>query len=394
LTKDGFDTVIVRFGGEIGIKAQWTRRLYERRLLSNIRAVLKHSSIEHARFIRTFGRLYIKTAEAERTVEELRKVFGISSVSAAFETTSSMDDIINISVETARRRFKKGGSFAVHCRRVGEHTYTSQDVCRTVGKEILIGLPELKLHVDLTNPKQHLSIEVREDRAYIFTDTIKAAGGLPLGTQSKTVCLLKGDTPSTVACWMTMKRGSPAIMVHLKNDKSQQAAKDSAEKLTEWAIGFPARLRVVEYDKVLQRFLRREPTEISRLLCKRLLLRVAQHSAEKEHAEAIVTGDTLDPTQNKTPHTLRVQDEAAEKYPVLRPLLGFDTQEIKKLAQQMNLKATTALKEARPRKTPPTAAIALQDIKQVESKINTDRTIENITKSIKTIKLNNAKQHS
>lgn len=386
--------MIVRFGGEIGIKAQWTRRLYERRLLSNIKAVLRLNSIDHVKFIRTFGRLYIKTAQAEETAERLTRIFGISSVSPAFETTSNIDQIIDASLMTAKMEFKKDRSFAVHCRRVGKHSYTSQDICRTVGKEILTKLPELRLHVDLTNPKQQLGIEIREQRAYVFTDSIKAAGGLPLGTQSKTVCLLKGDAPSTIACWMAMKRGSPPIMLHLKNDQSFRTAKEAAEELTEWAIGFPSILRTVEYDTSLQRFLNKQPTDLRRLLCKRLLLRVAQRLAQKEHAEAIITGDVLDPDRNKTIHTLRMQDEAARNYPVLTPLLGFNAEEIKKLTQQINPKTTNARKKTKPRKTEPTVQIVIQDVEQIENKINMDKTIENITKSIKTIRLNNSKKDS
>ena len=384
----GFDTVIVRFGGEIGIKAEWTRRLYERRLLSNIKAVLRHNSIHHVRFIRTFGRLYIKTANAEEAAEKLRRVLGISSVSPALETTSNIDDIVDTSLKAAKAEFKRDRSFAVHCRRVGKHSYTSQDICRTVGKEILTKLPELRLHVDLTNPKQQLCIEIREQKAYIFTDSIKAAGGLPLGTQSKTVCLLKGDAPSITACWMTMKRGSPPIMVHLKNGRSFQATKKAAEELTEWAIGFPAMLRTVEYDTDLQRFLNKQPADLRRLLGKRLLLRVAQRIAEKEHAEAIITGDTLDANQNKKTRTLRMQDEAARNYPVLRPLLGFNAEEIKKLARQIDLKTTTVPEVAERSKAKPTDHIALQDIRHIENEVNMDKTIENITKSIKMIRLN------
>lgn len=390
LKNRGFDTIIVRFGGEIGIKAEWTRRLYERRLLSNIKAVLRHYSIDQAEFIRTFGRLYIKTAKAELTAKKLRKVFGISSVSPALETTSEIEDIVKTSLKAAKAEFSKNRSFAVHCHRVGKHGYTSQDVCRTVGKEILTKLPKLKLHVDLTNPKQQLSIEIREQRAYIFTETIKAAGGLPLGTQSKTICLLKGDTSSTIACWMTMKRGSPAIMLHLKSKESCQVAKKAAQELTEWTTGFPAILRIIEYSADLQRFLNRQPTVVCRLLYKRLLLRVARQVAEKEHAEAIVTGDTFDSSQERTIHAIRIQDEAIDNYPALRPLLGFDASEIKTIAQQVYLKTTNVRKVKNPRKDKYTKQIALQDIEQIEGRIDMEKILKNVSESINLIRLDSS----
>src|SRR3989304_6825026 len=107
-----YDTVVVRFGGEIGIKADWTRRLYERRLITNIKAVLREHVISYSAFVRKFGRLYIKTKQAEETAEKLTRDFGISSLSPALETTSDLNDILNVSTRLAASGFKKAKSFA------------------------------------------------------------------------------------------------------------------------------------------------------------------------------------------------------------------------------------------------------------------------------------------
>jgi len=40
-----FDTVIVRFGGEIGIKKEWTKKSYENLILKNIKKALTFHNI-------------------------------------------------------------------------------------------------------------------------------------------------------------------------------------------------------------------------------------------------------------------------------------------------------------------------------------------------------------
>jgi len=395
LSEHRFDTVVVRFGGEIGIKADWTRRLYERRLIANIKAVLKKHDIPYTRFDRRFGRLYIKTAQAEKTAERLSRVFGVSSLSPSLETTSKLNDMLNVSVQLAGSRFKKGKSFAVRCHRVGKHPYTSQDVCRQVGHRIVASLPELDLHVDLTHPEQNLHVEVREAKAYVFTDINRGVGGLPLGTQPKIVCLLKGDASSAVACWMTMKRGCPAILVHFENGvlTSKLDAKgmmETAQRLMEWFTGFPRKLYLIEQCQNLQRLAQKHPSELSSLLYRRLMLYIAKGIARMKRAEGIVTGDSLGKKANQTLHAFRIQDEAAKDYPIYRPLLGLDTRNIEENAQRIGLEKTTlheVKSKAEVKEAKRIAAIKLEDIKRIEKELNIEKMVEDALKSLKILEV-------
>ncbi len=394
LSEHKFDTVIVRFGGEICIKADWTRKLYERRLIANIKACLKKHGISYTRFERKFGRLYIKTHEAEETAEKLSRVFGVSSLSAALETTSQLKDILNASVHMATLTFKKGENFAVRCHRIGEHPYTSQDICRQVGRAILNQLPQLNLQVDLTQPKQTLHVEVREDKAYVFIDTIKGAGGLPLGTQPKIVGLSKGDILSAVACWMTMKRGCPPILVHFENCTSNnklsvEKVVETAKTLMDWSAGFPRKLYVIERKETFQRLIQKHPPELSNLLCKRLMLRIAEGIAGMKRAEGIVTGDSLGKKTNQTLHAYRIQDEAVREYPIYRPLLGLDAQEIKDIAQRIGFEKTN-LNEAKveaENRGEQIVTVDLEDIKDIEKELKTEKRVELALKSLKVLKV-------
>ena len=384
-----FDTVIVRFGGEIGIKAPFTRKQYERRLNLNIKASLKQHAIPYLAFFRTPGRLYIKTNRAQETADKLSRVFGISSLSPAFETSSSLDEILSISAKLASSSFGHGESFAVRCRRVGRHSYTSQEVCREIGNRILSALPQLRLFVDLSDPERTLELEIRDKKAYLFTNTIKGVGGLPLGTQPKLVCLLKGDTHSAVACWTTMKRGSPPILVHINDSlaplrKEAESPEQIAKNLMMWSIGFPARLRVARCNCKPQKLVGEHSPEFASLIRKRLMLRIAQRIAETTNAEGIVTGDSFGKNAAHSVRLFRIQDEAVKGLPIYRPLLGLDDREIASLAKRIGLEKTATKKGEQPQAE---TTVELEEIRKVEDELNSENLVEDSVESMQTLEL-------
>jgi len=188
----------------MGIKSEWTRRTYEKLLLRNIKNVLKHYKIAHKEIVRKRGRIYIKANNANEVTSKLTMVFGISSVSPAIQTTSEMDKILQTSIELAEVTIKNESSFAVRCHRVGEHPYSSMDICKEVGKQILTSLKDRNLQVKLKSPQFTINIEVRDDNAYIYSEIVQGPGGFPVGSQAKVVCLLSGGIDSAEACWLAM----------------------------------------------------------------------------------------------------------------------------------------------------------------------------------------------
>jgi len=388
-----FDTVIIRLGGEIGIKATWTRKLYERRLIKNIKAVLKHYDIPYEALNRKFGRLYIETPEAQKSCQKLTRVFGISSVSPALQTTSKLIEILDKSVQVAGFTFRKRSSFAVRCRRVGKHAYTSQDVCREVGRQLLEKYSKYDLHVDLKSPDATLNIEVREDKAYIFTEVIRGLGGLPLGTQPKAVCLLNEDISSLVTCWMVMKRGCPILPLHFddiaSNRESTNKMLKAAKTLFEWSIGFPTKVYAVSYGQNLAKIEQNSAKELRHVLLKRIMYRVAERIGEMERAEGVVTGESINKGEGKALHLLTLQDEAAKHFPIHRPLLGLEDAEIKELARKIGVCEISSSRKVEKTETPFRASktIKLKEVKEAEARLNVDEILEALLKSLRTINL-------
>jgi thiamine biosynthesis protein ThiI len=256
-----------------------------------------------------------------------------------------------------------------------------------VGEHLLNSLKTLKLTVDLTNPQRTLQLEIRDKKAYLFTDVIKAAGGLPLGTQPKLVCLLKGDARSAVACWMTMKRGCPQVLLDInghptKSEKLAEQVKMAAETLMKWSIGFPARLRVTRLSPSVGKALEKYTSESALIVQNRLMYRIAQRVAEATHAEGIVTGDSLGKTEAKRVHFFRILDDAVDGLPVYRPLLGLDDEEIAIIANRIGLQKAVAGR-AEPKSIG--AAVKLDEIKEIEQHLDSEKIVDSALESMQTI---------
>jgi len=91
-------------------------------------------------------------------------------------------------------------------------------------------------------------------------------------------------------------------------------------------------MRVVPFGQILRSFVEQAPRELTCVLCKRAMLKVAEQIAGKVRAEAIVTGESLGQVASQTLTNLRIIDQASN-LPVLRPLIGMDKVEIERMAR-------------------------------------------------------------
>ena len=392
--KSPFDSVIIRFSGELWLKKSWTRRQYEKRLVRNLKQTLKHYKVPYSQLVRRHGRFYLKSGSAVDAAHRLARVFGVSSVSPALETSSNLDDLMDKSMFLARLMLERGNTFAVRCKRVGKQGYSSADVRRLLGQRVLEELGEkLGLRVDLGCPDVTLGVEVRDEEAFVYSEVIEGVGGMPLGTQPKLVGLFSGGVDSAVACWLVMKRGSPVIPVYFDNvpftdETTMERALRVAEVLHSWAIGFPRRVYVVQHGENLKQIM-----EVNRkyscLLCKRMMYRVAERFAERFGAEGIVTGEAIGEQASQTLTNLRVLNDAVTEYPVHRPLLGFDKTETEALARKIGTYKVSSKKAGACTAVPysPSTKAKLKEVLNAEEKLDIEAMVERSLESIKIIEL-------
>ena len=299
-----------------------------------------------------------------------------------------METALQLAVEIVQNE----DTFAVRCRRTGTHPYSSIDICKQVGQQILTALKERNPHVNLSNPQRTINIEIREDEAYIFTETLQGAGGFPVGSQAKAICLLSGGIDSPVACWLVMKRGCPIVPVYLDNspltDETTTAkALDTAKKLFEWSIGFPRKVYIIPHGRNLQTFVEKAPRKLTCLLCKRMMYRIAEQIADIEKADGIVTGEAIGEQASQTMTNLRVLDEAAKTYPIHRPLLGFDKTETEAIARRIGTYevSTRQAKDCTAAPSKPATQAQVEAAKDAEAALDIDGIVKDSVKAARTV---------
>jgi len=331
-----YSTVILRFG-EMAIKSDQTRRRMKNLLMGQIESALRENKIQFKKVHSVYGRIYIETEETLKSAEVASKIFGIVSTSPTVETTADLDAIMKAGYQLAKAEFKKGLTFKVGARRIGEHPFSSQDVREQLGAKIF---NELDLKVDLTSPDQEIYVEVRDTKAHIFTQTFKGVGGMPSGSQGKVVCTISTGLDSPIAAYKVMKRGCIPIFLHLDNtpyadENCSEIAVKQAELLAKYIHGFEVKMYIVPHAPDIEEAQKHAPEKMTCLFCKRNIMRIAREIAIQEGADAIVTGEIIGEQASQTTANLRVIEQAVTDFPILRPLAGEDKVDIEHIGQQI-----------------------------------------------------------
>jgi thiamine biosynthesis protein ThiI len=205
--------ILIRYG-ELALKSAPVRREFESSLRRNILDQFVREGVT-GRLRADHGHLYVEVDDGSRALRVLRRVFGITSVSEVYEVPSERTAIRDRLVELADSRMIAGASFAVRARRTGgQHPFTSQELARDLGGDILERFEGRNLHVDLEEPAVELFVEVRGPRTYISFDRVRGPGGLPLGVAGRLVALVDGPR-GALGAYLMMKRGCRVGIVAL-----------------------------------------------------------------------------------------------------------------------------------------------------------------------------------
>jgi len=203
------DCILVRLG-ELALKSDQVQRKWFRILLENIHTGLKEAGMEYRLEINP-NRIFVFTKEIEKAVSVLRKVFGIVSLSVAWQCHSDLAEIRNLSADIAEQVLKlnEKKSFAIRARRAGHHKFSSKLIAEEAGAAVK---RITNAAVDLSKPENEIEIECRSRNTYIFTEKISAVGGLPLGTGGKVLALLE-KKEDALAALMIAKRGCELVLL-------------------------------------------------------------------------------------------------------------------------------------------------------------------------------------
>ena len=334
------DIVIVRYG-ELALKSSGVRNWYEKILMKNIAAMLESREIPYSQIRREWGRIFIETTGSRTAAEAAADVFGVVSTSPAVTAEPGLEKAASVCAALAQGFFREGESFAIRAWRSGNHPFSSAEIGKTCGDAVWNSLEAEGIHpkVNLSSPDKEIFVEMRQNQAYVYLETFKGVGGLPLGTQGSMVVLISGGLDSPVAAWLMMKRGVMIIPVFCNNTPyAQSAAKERAfdciRQLQKWAPGHQFLTYEIPHGPNLQSFIELCNRKNTCLLCKRMMYREAYEVMKKESASGIITGSSLGQVASQTAANMY-----AEIYqlaiPIYHPLIALDKTEIMDIARKI-----------------------------------------------------------
>jgi len=283
-------------------------------------------------------------ADLDGMFEAAKRLFGIAGVSRAAVAEKNMEDIMAIAKSYIPAFLEGKRTFKVEAKR-SDKTFplSSPEISREVGGAILSAMPRLR--VDVHNPDVTVCVEVRERAAYIHAGQALGAGGLPVGTNGKGLLLLSGGIDSPVAGWMMAKRGVRLEAVYFESipytsEQARQKVLDLAGLVARWSGSIM--VHVISLTKIQEELVRNCDEEYFTLLLRRYMMQLANMIAEKQGCQALITGESLGQVASQTMHALNVTNAIA-KYPVFRPVIGMDKEEIVQIARRIDTFETSIL---------------------------------------------------
>ena len=333
--------IIIRYA-ELFLKGK-NRGFFEKAFENNLRRAVKDFDCD---LIKNSGRYLIENFaddDADILIEKLQKVFGVHTLSLAYETQSDIDSIF----EAAKLVIKPFGTFKVESHR-GDKKYplTSVEISKKLGG-MLLDYTKGALSVDVHKPSFTVRVDIREHgKALVFGEFINGANGMPVGTAGKGVLLLSGGIDSPVAGYMMAKRGMTIDCLHFHsypytNMQAQEKVADLAKILSEYTCG--TKLCTVSVTHIQEEIHEKCKPEFMITLLRRFMYRIAERHALRIGAQCLVTGESLGQVASQTIEGITSSNSVVETLPVLRPLIGFDKNEIIDVSVKMGAYETSIL---------------------------------------------------
>ena len=339
-----FQAFLIKYG-EIGVKGK-NRYVFEDALVARMKQVLY--PVEGTfRITKEQGRIYVEAEgvfDYEETIAALQRVFGIVGICPVVLREDQGFEALSKDVMDYMHRMYEGvkKTFKVHTRRANKnYPLTSPEVNEELGGRILKEFPDLS--VDVHKPDIMLHIELRSHHINIYSEVIPGPGGMPLGTNGRSMLLLSGGIDSPVAGYMVAKRGVyvDAVYFHAPpytSERAKQKVVDLAGKVARYTG--PIRLHVINFTDIQMYIYENAPHEELTIIMRRYMMRIAEAIAKETECLGLITGESIGQVASQTMSSLIATNEVCE-LPVYRPLIGFDKEEIVEVAKKIDTYETS-----------------------------------------------------
>jgi len=328
---------ILKLFPEIMVKGSTAKKQMVGQLYNNLLKLLEeiNSDIKIKKFS---DKLEVVTpiAVVDRVRDRLLNTSGVEQVLEAlqFDNITTLDAIKVKVCEIVVDKLE-GKTFVVRAKRTGTHPFNSTEIERTVGGYILA--KSKAKGVDLYHPEIMVRVELINNQLNIITKRYEGLGGYPIGTQGDILSLMSGGFDSTVASYLTMKRGIKThfIFFNLGGVAHEIGVKQVAYFL--WSkFGASHRVKFISipFDDVLSEIFRSTPESYMGVTLKRLMLLASEKIADEMGIDALLTGESVAQVSSQTLRNLALIDQVSNKL-ILRPLSTMNKPDIIKIANDI-----------------------------------------------------------
>ena len=332
--------ILIKYG-ELTTK-KGNRNLFIKILTKNIEEMLQNYDVN---IIKNRVRMFIEVNDHkfEEVVNQLKKVFGLHSIVICERIESQDLEEIKKIAKTILEK-KDFQTFKVVTDRA-DKTYPvkSMEVSRQVGGYLLKYLPGKK--VDIHHPELTLSIEIRTDGTYFYTEEVEGCGGYPVGIQGKGMLMLSGGIDSPVAGYLALKRGVQIECIYFDSPPHTSIeAKNKVLKLASILNEYSGHIRVhiVPFTKLQEAIFKNcDPTYMITIM-RRMMYRITERLARKRNCKIIVNGESIGQVASQTLTSMSVINEVTNM-PVIRPLACMDKLEIIRMSEKIGTYETSIL---------------------------------------------------
>lgn len=326
---------MVRYG-ELSTKGK-NRRSFIMQLAQNVRQALSDFPEIKIHAERDRMHLLLNGVDGDLVIPKLAKIFGIQNFSPSVRVEKEVQSLKQAVQEIMQEIYTGKETFKIIAKR-SDHSFEldSNELNQALGNAVIDVFPDIQ--VQMRKPDIALRVEIRRDGAYLSYETIKGAGGLPVGTSGKGMLMLSGGIDSPVAGYFAMKRGVEIEAVHFASppytsEQALQKAKDLTVKLTPYV----GKIEFIEvpFTEVQEEIKRVVPQGYWMTITRRMMLRLTDEIRRIRHGLVILNGESLGQVASQTLQSMVAINEVTNT-PIIRPVATMDKLEIIEVAEQID----------------------------------------------------------
>ena len=282
--------------------------------------------------------------DTDDIIPALSKVFGIATINSAVKTEKNIDKIKETALKYIAPVLCGKKSFGVAAKRSDKSfPIKSPDISAIVGGVLLEKNKDIK--VDLKNPEVRVTVEIRNNGAFIHASNVKyrGAGGMPTGSNGTGLLLLSGGIDSPVAGYMMARRGMKISALHFTSEPyTSERAKEKVVRLSKILSEYCGDIKFysVSLTEIQESIRKSCDGDYATVLLRRFMIKIAEKIVKSNKYDCVITGESLGQVASQTIEAIKaIYDNI--NIPVFRPCIGLDKYQIIETAEKIGTYETS-----------------------------------------------------